>query len=79
MFGYYLSSSQKDICIAMEYCPKGDLFLYLSEHGTIAETHTQDIISQVLQGVGIMHQAGFAHRDIKPQVCWGLVVSRPVL
>jgi serine/threonine protein kinase len=52
----------------MEYYPKGDLYSYLSQHGPLSELYAQDIISQVFQGLAIMHEAGFAHRDIKPQV-----------
>ncbi|KAF5242785.1 hypothetical protein FANTH_8521 [Fusarium anthophilum] len=37
--------------IAMEFFPDGDFH----------------IISQVLSGVAVMHEAGFAHRDVKPQ------------
>lgn len=70
MLGYYFSNSKRDLCIALEYFPEGDLHTYLSGREALSESHTQEIISQVLQGLAIMHEAGFAHRDIKPQVSY---------
>lgn len=68
MLGYYMSSNGRDICIAMDYCSKGDLQMYLSNHGPISEQGTRYIIRQILQGLAMMHSEGFAHRDIKPRV-----------
>jgi serine/threonine protein kinase len=67
----------------MEYIPLGDLESNLQEleqsryterqtdrhtGGVLPEDEVKDIISQILEGVKIMHTEGFAHRDLKPQV-----------
>ena len=54
--------------IAMEYCENGDLKKYLSDVKRLPEDQAQDIASQVLSSVALMHEEGFAHRDIKPAV-----------
>jgi serine/threonine protein kinase len=61
--------SPKYLHITMEYCPHGDLKNYLSQSGgRLPESEVKVITSQVLAGIMMMHQAGFAHRDIKPGV-----------
>ncbi len=60
----------------MEYFPLGDLGAYLDTHGPIPEGEARQIISQVLQGLAIMHREKYAHRDIKPQNI--LIHQRPV-
>lgn len=53
----------------MEYFPMGDLQKYLDAHAPLPENDTCQIICQVLRGLSVMHEEGFAHRDIKPKVC----------
>lgn len=52
----------------MEYCEYGDLNNYIKDVGRLTETETKDIIWQVLGGLSLMHEARFAHRDVKPAV-----------
>ena len=66
MLGWYLAG--RNICIAMEYLPEGDLHTYLRDRSALAEEDARQVISQVLQGLAIMHKVGIAHRDVKPQV-----------
>lgn len=66
MLGYYFSPKGY-ICLAMEYCPAGDLQVYAAERGPLSESDTQEVVSQVVQGFIIMRKANIAHRDIKPQ------------
>lgn len=63
-FGWY--ESENSILIAMEYMERGDLQRYL--HDTIPENETRSIILQLLEGLKFMHEARFAHRDLKPKV-----------
>ena len=56
----------------MEYMPNGDLNRYLK--GPLPKEEGQSIIHQVLKGLCFMHEAGFAHRDLKPAV--GLVLPQ---
>uniref|UniRef100_A0A8H7TWK9 Protein kinase domain-containing protein n=1 Tax=Bionectria ochroleuca TaxID=29856 RepID=A0A8H7TWK9_BIOOC len=65
MLGWY--ESERNLCIAMEYFPEGDLQSYLRDRARLNEGETREVISQVLQGLAIMHKSGLAHRDIKPQ------------
>lgn len=68
MLGWYFTKGKGDLCIAIEYLPEGDLHSYLQNRPPLSEPESQLVIGQVLQGLSIMHSAGFAHRDIKPQV-----------
>ena len=73
MTGWYWYGS-KNLCIVMEYYPQGNLHTYLREHPPLPEEDSQQIISQVLQGLATMHKLNFVHRDIKPQVGPGVQV-----
>jgi serine/threonine protein kinase len=50
----------------MEYLPFGDLAKYITPE--ITEWDAQQVITELLDGLCIMHQNGFTHRDLKPQV-----------
>ncbi|ROW10357.1 hypothetical protein VMCG_02006 [Cytospora schulzeri] len=50
----------------MEYCDHGDLKNYLQRWKTLTEKETQEVTLQILGGLSLMHEAGFAHRDVKP-------------
>jgi len=52
--------------IAMEYFEHGDLQNYLDQ--PFSEAHAKEITSQLVEGLGYMHENGFAHRDLKPKV-----------
>ncbi len=56
------------LCIWMEYCEHGDLKRYLESAKTLPEDEARDVASQVLCALAMMHQEGFAHRDVKPAV-----------
>ena len=58
----------------MEYCAFGDLQNYLNKNGKLPEEDAQEIIAQVAQGLQYMHVEGFAHRDLKPEVCSAMFV-----
>jgi serine/threonine protein kinase len=62
-FGWY--EGPGFLSISMKYCPSGDLKNYLSQRKRLSEVETQDIISQVVEGLYFMHREGFAHRDLK--------------
>jgi serine/threonine protein kinase len=62
---------ESELYIAMEYLHLGDLgtLLYTTQQ-PLPEDDVQHITSQILEGLSLMHQNGFAHRDLKPQVCF---------
>jgi serine/threonine protein kinase len=59
-----------DIGIAMEYYRHGDLAGYLLTIAAkvLPEAEVCHIIRQLVEGLRLLHDAGFAHRDLKPQV-----------
>ncbi|KAF5631162.1 ankyrin repeat domain protein [Fusarium tjaetaba] len=63
--GWYATSNK--LYIAMEFFPDGDLYANIRDHRRLTDDECSHIISQVLSGVAVMHEAGFAHRDVKPQ------------
>ncbi|KAG6986267.1 Serine/threonine-protein kinase RAD53 [Fusarium oxysporum f. sp. conglutinans] len=71
--GWYTSSSL--LHIAMEYFPAGNLYTYVEEQQGLPEDECWQITSQVLSGIALMHEEGFAHRDLKPQNI--LIYERP--
>ncbi len=53
--------------IAMEYVPGRTLRELLSERGRLGQREALDIMMGVLAGLDAAHQAGLAHRDVKPE------------
>lgn len=51
----------------MEYFENGDLARHIPTIST--EDEVRQITTDLLDGLRIMHAEGFAHRDLKPQVC----------
>ncbi|KAH7171437.1 kinase-like domain-containing protein [Dactylonectria macrodidyma] len=73
-YGWYESSGY--LYIAMEYCEYGNLRAYIKDFGGLSQDdQAQDIAAQVLGGLVMMHEVGFAHGDIKPENI--LIKSRP--
>ncbi|KAJ5355481.1 Tetratricopeptide-like helical [Penicillium cataractarum] len=57
------------LLIAMEYLELGDRFTYLYRQPPgppLQETEAKEITYQILDGMNMMHDNGFAHRDLKP-------------
>ncbi|KAJ5138474.1 Tetratricopeptide-like helical [Penicillium bovifimosum] len=72
-FGWYKGPSQ--LFIAMEYLELGDLLTYLHERPPLPEAEAKHIAYQILDGLTLMHENGFAHRDLKPHNI--LIKSQP--
>jgi eukaryotic-like serine/threonine-protein kinase len=53
--------------IAMEYVPGRTLRQLLNDRGRLTTGEALDIMTGVLTGLQAAHQAGFAHRDVKPE------------
>lgn len=51
----------------MELCPGGTLYDYLEkmEGKGISEAVLRKIAESILKGLKVIHEAGFAHRDVK--------------
>jgi serine/threonine protein kinase len=52
----------------MEYFQDGDLHKFISNFGPCTESGAKRITMQLLEGLEVMHEMGFTHRDLKPQV-----------
>ena len=50
----------------MEYFKHGDLRSAIT--ASITEDEARDITRQLLEGLRVMHENGFTHRDMKPEV-----------
>ncbi len=59
--------SDDAVFLAMEYVPFGDLSKYITT-GEIQERDAKQIARDMLEALIIIHEEGFTHRDIKPQV-----------
>ncbi|HET8938189.1 MAG TPA: protein kinase [Polyangiales bacterium] len=53
--------------IAMEYIEGRDLLQVLEEDGPFTAERAVDVMSQILDVLGVAHQAGIVHRDLKPE------------
>ncbi|KAF2737982.1 kinase-like protein [Polyplosphaeria fusca] len=62
--GWYETSD--DLYIAMEYLAFGDLHHYLADNIALTEAEIKEIAYQICEGLSLMHENGFAHRDLKP-------------
>ncbi|KAG0639771.1 kinase-like domain-containing protein [Tuber brumale] len=63
-FGWF--EDPQCIYLAMEYIPLGDLDQCFRKK-TFTEGRAKVLAWQLLQGLAIMHENGFTHRDLKPQ------------
>jgi serine/threonine protein kinase len=54
---------------AMEYVKHGDLSKLINKSSApIAESDVKSISRQILDGLKVMHDNNFCHRDLKPEV-----------
>jgi serine/threonine protein kinase len=63
-FGWF--EDKENVYLAMEYFPLGTLDNFINDR--LSEDDTRKISLQLLEGLCIMHEEGFTHRDLKPQV-----------
>lgn len=55
----------ENVFLAMEYFDLGTLNIYMTDD--LKEQDAQSIALQLLEGLKIMHEEGFTHRDLKPE------------
>ncbi len=53
--------------LVMEYVPGDNLREVLDREGALTPRAAIDIITPVLDGLGVAHRAGLVHRDVKPE------------
>lgn len=52
--------------LALAYQERGTLADRLREEGALAPSEASALVSQILEGLEVMHGAGLCHRDVKP-------------
>ncbi|HKA98372.1 MAG TPA: PASTA domain-containing protein [Streptosporangiaceae bacterium] len=57
----------RTLYLAMEYVPGQTLRGLLNSHGPLSPREALDIMDGVLAGLAAAHDAGIAHRDVKPE------------
>jgi beta-lactam-binding protein with PASTA domain/tRNA A-37 threonylcarbamoyl transferase component Bud32 len=60
-------SDGENLYLAMEYVPGRTLRDLLNERWRLGPAEALDLMVPVLAGLGAAHQAGFVHRDVKPE------------
>ncbi|KAJ3544221.1 hypothetical protein NM688_g5766 [Phlebia brevispora] len=55
------------LSIIIEWMSGGDLFDYIKQHGSLAESEAQRITRQLCSALSYIHSLGIAHRDLKPE------------
>src|SRR5260370_7112608 len=60
-------SDGEHLYLAMEYVPGRTLRDLLGERGRFGPAEALDLMVPILPGLGPAHQAGFLHRDVKPE------------
>jgi eukaryotic-like serine/threonine-protein kinase len=64
---YDQGADGRTLYLAMEYVPGQTLRDLLSSRGQLRPREALDIMEGVLSGLAAAHQAGIAHRDVKPE------------
>ena len=54
--------------MVLEYCPGGDLMTILMREDKLTEAQTRFYMSQLSAAINAIHQLGFVHTDIKPDL-----------
>src|SRR5206468_12867670 len=64
---YDQGSAGRTLYLAMENIPGHTLRSLLTEQGRLGPREALDIMDGVLSGLAAAHDAGLAHRDVKPE------------
>lgn len=62
------SFRQKDKAfLILEHCAGGDLYEFISQHGSMDETQTKLLFRKLAEAIAYVHEHGIVHLDIKPE------------
>ena len=59
--------TRKNLYMALEYCPNGDLMTHLSERNKLVESVARFYIAEVILAVEYLHSLDIIYRDLKPE------------
>ncbi|CAE7398531.1 ATG1B [Symbiodinium pilosum] len=62
-----LKKSAAHFYLVLEYCAGGDLSIFLREKGRVQEETARRFLTQIAEGLSVLHQVNVLHRDLKPQ------------
>uniref|UniRef100_A0A0G4FUK1 non-specific serine/threonine protein kinase n=1 Tax=Chromera velia CCMP2878 TaxID=1169474 RepID=A0A0G4FUK1_9ALVE len=62
-----LRKSNSHFYLILEFCEGGDLSQVLRRHGPLSESTAGRFLRQLAQGLRVLHERNFMHRDLKPQ------------
>ncbi|CAE7228241.1 ATG1B [Symbiodinium natans] len=62
-----LKKSAAHFYLVLEYCAGGDLSQFLREKGRVEEETARRFLTQIAEGLSVLHQVNVLHRDLKPQ------------
>ncbi|MEU9455892.1 serine/threonine-protein kinase [Streptomyces sp. NPDC048277] len=62
----YSAPGQRPQWLATEYVPAPTLADWVERHGPLPETAVRILAAELAEGLGTVHRAGLAHRDVKP-------------
>lgn len=63
---YSVETRNNNVCVLEEYI-QGDSLAFILEGGPVTEEQAVRILTQICQGLGVLHKLGAVHRDIKPE------------
>lgn len=59
--------TEKKLYFLLEYCPGGDLYKLLDNHGRLAEEAVRMYVAQILLALEYLHSKGILYRDLRPE------------
>lgn len=62
---YQVIKTNRYYMLVTQYCPNGELYEYLLNHGKLNETQSCDYFLQILSAVEYLHERNVVHRDLK--------------
>ena len=64
-----ITTNADSLCLVMEYCPRGDLRVFLDSGEAIDERHKLGMAYEIAAGMAYLYSRGVEHRDLKAKNC----------
>jgi len=63
----YAFQTRRNLYMALEYCPNGDLMMHLSERTRFAESVARFYVAETILALEYLHTLDIVYRDLKPE------------